>query len=129
MKRRKFLEVFTFMLVFSLAMPAWAQVQHPPQMGTIGLKCSNKKPELDAQYKLDPKQEGLVVIEVVPGTTGEAAGFKPGDLIIMINKKVIHNLQEFMDERMRYKIGESLELTFIRGKQKLTKKLKIQATK
>lgn len=39
--------------------------------------------------------EGVIVVEVIPGTTAEDAGLAPGQLILEVNRKAIKSLKEF----------------------------------
>jgi serine protease Do len=71
---------------------------------------------------------GVVVVTVTSGSPAEDSGIKKGDIITKIGDEEVGNTAEFRHTLYKYKVGDTVKVTFIRdGKQKtvnvkLTKK-------
>lgn len=58
--------------------------------------------------------KGVIVEEVLPGSSAESAGIKPNDVIIQFGGKRIQSFLELF-ENMWNNVGESVELVVIRA--------------
>ncbi|MDR2528725.1 MAG: Do family serine endopeptidase [Synergistaceae bacterium] len=56
----------------------------------VGLAVSKLTNELRGQYKIE-NRSGLVVTQVVRGSTAQAVGFREGDVILEINRKKVND--------------------------------------
>lgn len=74
----------------------------------------NASPELDFQVEAD---EGILVVEVVPGSPAAQAGIRPGDVIQEVNGQSVEatdQVQDFVDETG---IGNELQIELLRNGQ------------
>lgn len=62
---------------------------------------------------------GVVVVQTIPGTAAEKAGLQQGDVLTAINEERIENLAGLRDILLRKKIGETVILTIMRGREEL----------
>ncbi len=59
-----------------------------------GLEVSEVTPELARRFELEGPY-GVVVTDVQPSSPADAAGLRPGDLIVELDRRPVRNLQEF----------------------------------
>ncbi|MFP4012603.1 MAG: S1C family serine protease [Chitinispirillaceae bacterium] len=65
--------------------------------------------------------EGVVVVSVQPGSPGEKAGLKPGDVIRRMGNRTIHSHADIDGFFLDYFVGDKINIHFIRnGKKKRT---------
>jgi len=64
--------------------------------------------------------EGALIVEVTKGSPAEAAGLKQGDVIIQFQGKKIANTDDLLQGILDSKIGDKVEITFVRGKSTKT---------
>ena len=74
-------------------------------------------PELTSVINIDEitAEEGVLLLDVVPGGPAAAAGLKPGEVIITLAGETVVNNQEFVHVLNRQEIGQALEITYRRG--------------
>jgi len=65
-------------------------------------------------------EEGALVVEVAKNSPAEAAGLKQGDVIIQFQGKKIANTADLLQGILDSKIGDKVEITFVRGKSTKT---------
>ncbi len=63
---------------------------------------------------------GVLVLDVVPGGPAQAAGIRPGDVIVIIGGNEIRSLEGFLAELRRHDPGDRLEVGVIRDDERLT---------
>lgn len=61
-------------------------------------------------------QKGVLVSEVLPGSSSETSGIKAGDIITKINSKEIGSIQEFEETFDGFKAGSTVQILFFRDK-------------
>lgn len=61
----------------------------------LGISVDNLTPENVKSYKLSESDEGLVIVDVNPGSPAGRAGLQPGFLILALNHKKVTNVDEF----------------------------------
>ncbi len=71
-------------VVVGLALGRLGCTQELPRRGVLGAPATPLSPQDGAKYGLAPGQ-GLAVVKVVAGLTGERAGLQPGDVIAAID--------------------------------------------
>ncbi len=64
-------------------------------LSKIGLAVQELTPDLAEQFGYKAGQ-GVLIAEVEPGSTAAAAGMRPGQLIIEVNRKRVRSVDEFM---------------------------------
>ncbi len=65
-----------------------------PAKEWFGLKISNVTPEIAKQLGL-AKTEGVAIVGVQPNSAAQAAGLKPGDIILEVNHQKIFNEEDY----------------------------------
>src|SRR5512136_1293827 len=65
-----------------------------PAKEWFGLRVSNVTPDIAKQLGLT-KTQGVVIVGVQPNSTAQAAGLKPGDIILEINRQKIFNEDDY----------------------------------
>lgn len=63
----------------------------------------------------DGTTKGVLVGDVMPGTSAEAAGFKSGDVIKVWNGKAVDGVEDWMPLLAAHKPGDVVEIEFVRG--------------
>ena len=63
----------------------------------LGMQVDNLTPDLAKQLGLTPKDEGVVITKIKPGSVAAMAGLRPGFLIQAANHKKVTNVNEFND--------------------------------
>ncbi len=61
----------------------------------LGMEIDNLTPDLAKQLGLSPKEEGVVITKIKPGSLAATAGLRPGYLIQAVNHKKVTNITEF----------------------------------
>ncbi|MBI2358740.1 MAG: PDZ domain-containing protein, partial [Deltaproteobacteria bacterium] len=72
-----------------------------PEKGNFGLTVQRVTPQLAESLGLE-KAEGLVVTAVEPGSAGEEAGIRRGDVILEVDRKPVKTVAEY-----RKAVGEA----------------------
>ena len=61
--------------------------------------------------------EGVYVAAVSDGSGAKAAGIEPGDVIVKINNKKVHNMAELQESLTQYRPGDEVVVTIMRNKK------------
>jgi serine protease DegQ len=85
----------------------------------LGLQPAPLTPQVAALLGVDA-ENGVLVLEVVPGGPAATAGIRPGDVILTVGGKDINSLEEFLAELRRHNPGDRLEVNLVRDAQRLT---------
>jgi len=80
----------------------------------LGLTVEPLTPETAQQNRLATRP-GLLVIEVAPGSPGAAAGIKPGDAILEVNRRPVGDAAALKQIVAALKPGESVPVYLQRG--------------
>jgi len=96
--------------------------------GTLGVNVQEVTANLAKSYGLkEPK--GALVRRVVDDSPADAAGLKRGDLLLSIGGKPIENNRLLYRLVAESKIGETVDIEYIRKKKRKTAKAKIEQLK
>lgn len=73
----------------------------------------------------DDLTNGVVIKEVQSGTPAETAGLKQGDVITKLGDDSTDTTSDLTSALYKHKVGDTVEVTFYRGKDKKTASLKL----
>ncbi|MBT8330924.1 MAG: Do family serine endopeptidase, partial [Deltaproteobacteria bacterium] len=86
----------------------------PEQSDEFGVRVSNLTPEITQQFDID-ESVGVIVTQVQPGSKGNGADVRVGDIIKEINRQAVKNMAEYKSLLDAIESGEAVNL-FIRRK-------------
>ena len=89
---------------------------HRPVIG-VGLQTIT--PTLAAALKL-PRDSGVVVSDVLPGSPAESAGLKMNDVLLSADDRPLDSVPAFMGVSFRHGSGEHIKLQVRRGSEELS---------
>jgi Do/DeqQ family serine protease len=87
--------------------------------GWLGIEAHVVTPSLAKAMNLD-KPRGVVVVGVLRNGPAHKAGVEPGDVIIKIDGKPIHDGRDAQTAISRHRPGEAVRLTIVRDNKKQT---------
>jgi len=87
--------------------------------GEIGVKAQSITPELAAGLDLK-RDSGVILADVMPEGPADAAGLKPGDIVLSMNNKAMESARQFQVELYRIPLKQSVEIKALRGSDGLT---------
>jgi serine protease Do len=87
--------------------------------GDIGARVQTLTPTLAAGLGLE-RNEGVIVSDVDPAGSAEAAGLQPGDLILTLDGKPMENARQLNVNLYRRAPGAAVALDVLRGSQRLS---------
>jgi S1-C subfamily serine protease len=85
-----------------------------PREEMLGLKVEPLTPEAAQRFKLTAKA-GVLVTDVASGSSGEAAGIRPGDAILEVNRQPVSNVEAFKRIIAAAKPGDPVPVYLQRG--------------
>jgi serine protease Do len=91
--------------------------------GQIGTRVQTISAGLAAALELK-QSSGVIVADVLRGSSAEAAGLEIGDILLTLNGKVLENARQF-EVNIYSKAGEIVTLELIRGADKLTRQVTV----
>ena len=92
--------------------------------GRMGVQSQEVTPELARSLKL-PVAEGALVTGVEPGSPGERAGLKQGDVVVAVNGRPVRGSADLRVKIGLVPIGEEVELRFLRDGRTLTARAQV----
>lgn len=81
-----------------------------------GLLASELTPETARQLGYDENEKGVIITNVKPGSKGELAGIRPGDLIKEINRRPVSTMNDYQKKMQKIKKGETIHLLIKRSR-------------
>jgi Do/DeqQ family serine protease len=87
-----------------------------------GAKVSNLSPALADDLRLDPSAQGVVILEVVSGSSAQRLGFQRGDLVVSVNNAKIAKTRDL--ERIAGQASRRWSITILRGGQQMSVELR-----
>ncbi len=82
--------------------------------GYLGIQSTTITPELQDQYGLS-RSEGVLVVEVRPGSPAADAGVRQGDVIVQIGDQKVTSQVDLFSSLRGKKPGDQVELQIVRG--------------
>lgn len=92
--------------------------------GYLGIDMYDLTEGLREYFKVE-EDEGVLVVNVMEDSPAEKAGFKSGDVIIKVGKRVVEDSGDLRKAISRYDPDEKVEIEYVRNKKKSTKKVKL----
>ena len=94
-----------------------------PEKGELGLTVQRLTPQIAESLGLE-KAEGVVVSAVEPGSAGDEAGIRRGDVVVEIDRKPIRSLDEYKKSVTTIRKGKGVLFLVRRGESTLFLALK-----
>jgi S1-C subfamily serine protease len=88
--------------------------------GTLGITIEDPTPAAIRDMKLADPQPRAVITKVDPGSAGERAGLKSGDLVAKLGDVAVRNASFLRTRIALLRIGETAELTVLRDGKQMT---------
>jgi serine protease Do len=82
----------------------------PEKQDDLGLVAEELVPDRAAQLGMDKNEKGILVVEVRPGSKGESAGLRAGDLVKEVNHISVTNLENYRKQIESLKEGEKFRI-------------------
>ncbi len=82
----------------------------------VGIEVANISPEMVKKFDLKVKDHGVVIVRVDQGSLAAQSGFRPGDVILKIDRKDVENLNDYNRLMKDVRPGDSLLFYIQRGK-------------
>jgi len=76
-----------------------------------------------------PTTMGVYVEDVIPNSTAEEGGIKPGDIIVKINDVVIKDVPELQEQIARFEPGQVIKVVILRNGKELTLEVTLKSQK
>jgi len=86
---------------------------------SIGANAQNITPDMAAGLKLG-RDWGVVISDVLPGSSAEAAGLLPKDVVLTIDGRVVDSLPKYSAFLYLHKREEPIQVAVLRGEKPLT---------
>jgi serine protease Do len=94
---------------------------HRGQIGVVGQTVT---PALAEGLGL-PQDWGVILSDVEPRGPADVSGLRPGDLVLSLDGKTMENARQFQVNLYRKPVGSLVELEFLRGPEKLTRRVTV----
>jgi serine protease Do len=92
----------------------------------LGIQFQSIDPQIATFYRL-PAQYGAYVTQVTAGGPADKAGIKEDDIITQIDDVSLDDTHPYINTLFTYKPGQTINITFFRGKNKMTVKVTLGA--
>ena len=128
--------LFVFLVLLALPLSgAWAQIQNPkseivnhielPRRAFFGIRMEPVTDDVQRVMNL-PAVKGVLIQDVIPGSTAQAAGLKQGDVLLELDGREVRSPDEAVRMVGAYRAGQTLPYKLIRDGKTITKKTVIQ---
>jgi S1-C subfamily serine protease len=87
-----------------------------------GVRVANLSPAVAEELRIDSEAEGVVIVDVENGSTASALGFRPGDILLLVNGEKIGRTRDL--ERVAGQPSRQWNITILRGGQQLNVSLR-----
>ena len=87
--------------------------------GEIGVYAQTITPELASGLGL-VRDWGVVLADVLPGGPADEAGLEIGDIVLALDGKVMENARQLRVNLFPRRVGETVDMTVLRGDRQLT---------
>jgi serine protease Do len=80
----------------------------------LGLTVQEINPQIADRFNLGG-EKGVVVTNVAPGSIADEVGFRPGDVVLEINRQLIRNMDDYKNALEKIDKGKSALFLVKRG--------------
>ncbi len=87
--------------------------------GDIGVRAQTINPVLATGLGL-PRDSGVILSDVLPGSPAARAGVQPGDIVLSLDGKAMDNGRQLRVNLYRHQAGESVQLEVLRDGKTMT---------
>jgi Do/DeqQ family serine protease len=84
----------------------------------MGARIANLSPALAEELRIGSDTDGVVIVEIENGSTANALGFRPGDVLLQVNGEKIERTRDL--ERLAGQSARQWAITILRGGQQLS---------
>jgi serine protease Do len=92
--------------------------------GEIGVQARTITPVIAAALHL-PRDWGVLLEDVQPGSPASKAGLRAGDLVLTLDSRPVENALRFEVAINQHVVGESVILQIVRGEEKITAEVEV----
>jgi hypothetical protein len=94
--------------------PSCAATDELPRRGTLGVRLGPVPDDIRSQAGLD-RVDGAMIEGVFPGSTAEAGGIRPGDVLLALDGQPIKGIPAFVSRIAALAVGQRFELALLRA--------------
>ena len=87
--------------------------------GRLGIRFQDVTPQLAEAFNLPTDTAGAVISQVEPKSPAKKAGLKPGDVVVAVDGKPIHNAKQLDNQIGLTLVGEPINMEVLRGGKKI----------
>lgn len=91
-----------------------------PYLGVVAIDK-----EIASKYGLRVSADGLTIVQIDPNGPAYGEGMRQGDVITAIDGNNVHSLAELRKAIAQYKVGQSVEVSVVRGNNPITFQVKL----
>ncbi len=92
--------------------------------GSIGVISQDISPVMASALGLE-RQSGVILSDILPHSSAEAAGLEPGDIVLGVNGHALREARQVMAMVFACQAGDQVTLDIVRGKERLQKTVAI----
>jgi S1-C subfamily serine protease len=109
------------------ARPQFVKVQPPARGGSPGGSGGGYGPYFGSIPDFAPVEKGVKFSDVRAGSPADKAGLKGGDILVGFAGKPVNNLYDFTFALRNSKVGDVVNVKFLRDGQEMTADVKLEA--
>lgn len=83
--------------------------------GQVGISVQDLTPDLREAFDLKPGQLGVLIADVLSGSSAEKAGLQPGDIILTIDEQTMQSTSQLRSVLATSVIGKEVTLNVVRN--------------
>lgn len=110
-----------FVLLVAVSLSGFVTAQSLPRRAYLGIRMENLTNDI-REVKKVPSGQGVLIVEVLPQSTAEKAGFTAGDVLLQMGTETIRSTSDVLDALTKLSAGESFRYTLIRNGKNVSSK-------
>ena len=112
-----------YSITSNVAKPIIEQLMNSTDTPALGVYITTITQDISSQYNLP--QAGVLIQQVIPGGSAEAAGLQSGDVVTAYNDTPIFNNDQLISAVQASQVGDTAKLTIVRNGQTQTVNVKL----